>query len=66
MIFVSAHLVTPQGSEEELSLPTDRIGIPNEASLFLLGQMTAVGGGGGSGVGLTGSSFDGDYGYVVE
>jgi pilus assembly protein CpaC len=67
VIFVSAHLVTPVGSEDDIALPTDRIAIPNEAELFLLGQPT--GGepvGFGAGVGITGAGFDGDYGYIVE
>ncbi|MFK7945530.1 MAG: type II and III secretion system protein family protein [Paracoccaceae bacterium] len=66
MIFVSVHLVTPVSSEDDLSLPTDRIGIPNEAELFLLGSPAGAQTLGGSGVGLTGTGFDGDYGYVVE
>ena len=66
VIFVSAHLVTPVSSEDDLSLPTDRIGIPNESDLFLLGQPSASPAAGGSGVGINGTGFDGDYGYVVE
>ena len=66
VIFISVHLVTPLNSEDEISLPTDRIGIPNEAELFLLGRPTAGPVLGGTGVGLSGSGFDGAYGYVVE
>ena len=66
VIFVSAHLVTPLGSEEEIALPTDRLAIPNEAELFLLGRNIGSGAPGGAGVGAAGTGFDGDYGYVVE
>lgn len=66
VIFISVHLVTPLNSEDQISLPTDRIGIPNESELFLLGNPTAGPVLGGAGVGLTGSGFDGAYGYVVE
>ena len=38
VIIVSAHLVTPVEDESQLALPTDRIQIPNEGQLFLLGQ----------------------------
>lgn len=67
VIIVSVHLVTPVNSESDLSLPTDRIRIPNESNLFLLGQThEGEGDGAGLGLGLTGTGFDGDYGYVVE
>ena len=63
VIIVSAHLVTPVDNESDLALPTDRIRIPNESSLFLLGETVAPADGG---AGLTGAGFDGDFGYVVE
>ncbi len=66
VIFVTANLVTPVDSEDELSLPTDRIALPNEFELFLLGHTTGAASEGGSGVGLTGAGFDGAYGYIVE
>ena len=62
VIIVSAHLVTPVDDESKLALPTDRISIPNEKELFLLGR-THDGGSTGE---YTGAGFDGDYGYVVE
>lgn len=65
VIMVSAHLVAPVDDESELSLPTDRIAIPNERQLFLSG-MTHDGAGPGEGEAYTGAGFDGDYGYVVE
>ena len=66
IIIVSAHLVTPADNENDLALPTDRIKIPNETQLFLLGKTTGGVPSGGSGVGLDGAEFDGDFGYVVE
>ena len=64
IIIVSAHLVTPVDSADDLALPTDRIEIPNEAELFWLGRPTGNGPGGSFSVGMQG--FDGQYGYVLE
>jgi len=64
VIIVSAHLVTAVDDIDQLALPTDRIKIPNEANLFLLGQ-TFVGEGPGS-ADFTGIGLDGEFGYVVE
>ncbi len=66
VIFVSAHLVTPVDDVEELALPTDRIALPNDFELFLLGNTTGGVTQGASGVGIAGAGFDGAYGYVVE
>ena len=63
VIFVSVHLVSPVDDESELVLPTDRIAIPNEAELFLMGETT---GGVVPALGLAGSGIDGDYGYVLD
>jgi pilus assembly protein CpaC len=63
VIFVSVHLVSPVEDESELLLPTDRIAIPNEADLFLLGDTT---GPVLPALGLAGSGIDGDYGYVLD
>lgn len=62
VIIVTANLVIPVDDINELSLPTDRVQIPNEASLFLLGRTEAAG----SVSRVSGQDFDGDYGYVVE
>ncbi|MEM9145454.1 MAG: type II and III secretion system protein family protein [Pseudomonadota bacterium] len=62
VIMVTANLVTPLDNEEDIVLPTDRIGIPNEFELFLLGNTVP---GDGANL-LTTQGFDGDYGYVVE
>ncbi|MEL6218385.1 MAG: type II and III secretion system protein family protein [Pseudomonadota bacterium] len=62
VIMVTVNLVTPLDNAEDIVLPTDRIGIPNEFELFLLGNEVP---GDGANI-LTTQGFDGDYGYVVE
>lgn len=62
VIIVTASLVVPVDDENQLALPTDRVGIPNEARLFLFGELetrTAAGQ-------VSGQDFDGNYGYVME
>ncbi len=67
VILVSAHLVTPVDDRDDLAIPLDRIRLPNESELFLLGKTHGgADGGTGLGLGLTGVDFDGDFGYVVE
>ncbi len=62
VIMVTVNLVTPLNSEEEISLPIDRIAVPDEFELFLLGNTVA-----GDGAVVTSTQgFDGDYGYIVE
>ncbi|MEM7236913.1 MAG: type II and III secretion system protein family protein [Pseudomonadota bacterium] len=62
VIIVTANLVVPVDDINELTLPTDRVLIPNEADLFLFGELERQ-----SPVGqVSGQDFDGDYGYVVE
>jgi pilus assembly protein CpaC len=61
VIIVTAHLVTAVGGDE-LSTPLDRIRIPNELELFLMGNTD---GSGAPGL-VQSQGFDGDYGYVVE
>ena len=65
VIIVSAHLVTPVDDESQLTLPTDRIKIPNESALFLFGQPYEGAAPGNEGS-FTGVGFDGEFGYVVE
>lgn len=60
VIIISAHLVTPVNGDL-LSIPHDRVKVPNERDLFLLGRTTAEATGE-----VQGQSFDGDFGYVVE
>jgi pilus assembly protein CpaC len=61
VIIVTAHLVVPVDGDE-LALPHDRIRIPNEMELFLLGKTS---GSGAPGM-VQSQGFDGDFGYVVE
>lgn len=61
VIVISAHLVVPT-SEDALSLPTDRVRLPRESELFLLGL--TEGGDAASAVAL--QDFEGSYGYVME
>ena len=64
VIIVSAHLVVPADDETALALPTDRIAIPNELNLFLMGNTHE--GADSDTIGQSGVGFDGDFGYVVE
>ncbi len=66
VIIVTVHLVTPVDDESQLSLPTDRIQIPNEAELFLFGKTTGGAAAAATGLGVSEGGFDGAYGYVVE
>ncbi|MEM8792789.1 MAG: type II and III secretion system protein family protein [Pseudomonadota bacterium] len=63
VIVITASLVVPVDDENELSLPTDRIGIPNEFDLFFFGKTEVLTPAGRQ---VAGQGFDGDYGYVVE
>ncbi len=62
VFMVTANLVTPVDSEDQIALPTDRIGVPTEFELFLFGNIME---GGGANL-MTTQGFDGDFGYVVE
>ena len=59
VILITPYLVSPTDGEL-LALPTDRIAIPNERELFLLGRTI------GSGDAVAAQEFEGDYGYVIE
>lgn len=59
VIIVTPHLVTPTRGEA-LALPTDRVRIPSEADLFLLGKTT------GAAAEVAKQDFTGSYGYVME
>ncbi|WP_410056094.1 type II and III secretion system protein family protein [Roseobacter sp. HKCCA0434] len=59
VIIITPYLVSPTNGEL-LALPTDRVGIPNERDLFLLGQVT------GEPDAVAAQEFEGDYGYVLE
>ena len=62
VIIVTPVLVTPIGAGERLSLPTDRVRLPNEQELFLLGELE------GRGVApeVASQDFDGPFGYILE
>lgn len=64
VIIVTPHLVTPT-SGEALTLPTDRVTIPVESSLFLNGNLAGSGGGGAVSE-VAKQDFSGSYGYVME
>lgn len=63
VIIVTPHLVTPVRGEA-LALPTDRVRLPTESELFLLGRTA------GRATGAAGEvarqDFTGSYGYVME
>jgi pilus assembly protein CpaC len=66
VIIVSAHLVSPtQG--EALALPTDRVKIPSESELFLLGRVAKEAPQANTPVGeVARQDFTGSYGYVMD
>jgi len=64
VIIVTPHLVTPTVGEA-LTLPTDRVSIPLESSLFLNGNLAGSGGGGAVSE-VAKQDFTGSYGYVME
>jgi pilus assembly protein CpaC len=64
VIIVTPHLVTPVDGSS-LVLPTDRVRIPSEGELFLLGK-TTVEPGTGSDAAVASQDFKGSYGYVLE
>lgn len=61
VIIVTPHLVTPVDGDQ-LSLPTDRMRIPNEDELFLYGKLE----GGSPAAEVASQGLDGNYGYVLE
>lgn len=70
VVIVTPHLVTPVNGDS-LTLPTDRVRIPNEAELFLLGNVQGAERKGRAGVTkgdatIQNQDFNGSYGYVME
>ena len=66
VIIVTPHLVTPVDGDT-LTLPTDRIKIPNEKELFLLGNVAGKRKDRARSNGSVASQdFSGSYGYVME
>ncbi|MFC3086399.1 type II and III secretion system protein family protein [Tabrizicola soli] len=64
VVIVTPHLVTPV-SGEALALPTDRIRIPTERELFLLGSVAESANSGAVGE-VARQDFSTSYGYVME
>ena len=65
VIIITAHLVSPTRGEA-LALPTDRIRIPTENELFLLGQTAGRPASGSAAGDVAQQDFSGSYGYVME
>lgn len=65
VIIVTAHLVTPVKGDA-LTLPTDRIRIPSESELFLLGKTAGKTGNKDVPTDVSSQDFKGSYGYVME
>ena len=65
VIIITAHLVTPTRGEA-LELPTDRVQIPSERELFLLGRTTGGGSAGTPAGEVAQQDFSGSYGYVMD
>ena len=65
VIIITAHLVTPTRGEA-LDLPTDRVQIPSERELFLLGRTTGGGTAGTPAGEVAQQDFSGSYGYVMD
>lgn len=63
VVVVTVNLVVPLQKGQQVSLPTDRVAIPNESELFLFGRTEGALSPAG---GLPSQGFDGSFGYVVE
>jgi len=65
VIIVTPHLVTPVNGDS-LTLPTDRIRIPSESELFMLGKVAGKTGKKEVISDISTQDFQGSYGYVME
>jgi len=65
VIIVTPHLVTPV-SGESLTLPTDRVRIPSESELFLLGKVAGKAKKQKLSTDISSQNYTGSYGYVME
>ncbi|MBZ0128042.1 MAG: type II and III secretion system protein family protein [Rhodobacteraceae bacterium] len=65
VIIVTPHLVTPTTSDS-LTLPTDRIRIPSESELFLLGKEAGKTGRDEVTSEISTQDYKGSYGYVMD
>jgi pilus assembly protein CpaC len=64
VIIVTPHLVSPTHGEA-LALPTDRVWLPTESDLFLMGRTAGKTPSGAAGE-VAKQDFSGSYGYVME
>jgi pilus assembly protein CpaC len=62
VIIITPHLIAPVNGDQ-LSLPTDRMRIPNETELFLFGQTEGTAK---LNPGVISQGLDGEYGYILE
>jgi pilus assembly protein CpaC len=65
VVIVTAHLVQPVRGEA-LALPTDRVTIPTERELFLLGRTAGAPRAGTAAGDVARQDFTGSYGYVMD
>lgn len=65
VVVITAHLVTPTRGEA-LMLPTDRVRLPSEAELFLLGRTEGVAAQRTPAGEIARQGFAGPYGYVMD
>ncbi len=65
VIIITAHLVTAVKGDS-LTLPTDRIRIPSESELFLLGKVAGKSGNDAVPSDITTQGVQGSFGYVME
>jgi pilus assembly protein CpaC len=65
VVIVTPHLVTPVDGDT-LILPTDRVRIPTERELFLLGKTAKSGSSSSSAGAVETQDFSSSYGYVLE
>ncbi|MFQ5439558.1 MAG: hypothetical protein ACE5DK_12105, partial [Paracoccaceae bacterium] len=65
VIIVTPHLVVPVKGDS-LTLPTDRVRIPSESELFLLGKVAGKKGKPKAIKDISSQDFSGSYGYVME
>lgn len=66
VVIVTPHLVSPVDGDS-LTLPTDRVRLPSEGDLFLMGKTSRGNGANAPKAGTVASQdFSGSYGYVME
>ena len=65
VIIVTPHLVTPVRGDA-LALPTDRVTLPSEKGLFLLGNVAGSKQDSGAAAEVARQSFSGSYGYSMQ